>query len=371
MSKQYYWWPDNFHCKGEKFESFWQEYLNIGKKRILYILGKGFDVRMNVGISKLISYNQSVDLDCYVVMYNEGIGNPSIQNQSLADDNFSDLEKILTARAKIHIADLQIPDGNHKIQGRRAAELFSNKNDVCDYTDIVVDISALPRNIYFPMISQLIKLCKEENLHVIIAENSGLDINIKARELDENANYMFSFSGNMELIGSEQLPIVWFPVLGEGKSLQLEIILKTIRNNLPLETLEICPILPFPAQNPRRVENLIDEYHRFLLEEFKVEPRNIIYAEEQNPFDVYRQIRDAGSRYDEAFHPLGGCRKVVSALSSKLLSLGALMAAQEGQMAVAYVGAQGYEHKFGSSTTLTTHELHGVWLTGEPYVINI
>jgi hypothetical protein len=295
-----------------------------------------------------------------------------LENKEKASLNLEALQQVL--KEKVHLIEVNLneseAESNYTVQGRQVADYLSTYSKLSSYTDIVVDISALPRSIYFPMINQLIKLCGKQNLHVIVAENSGLDLTIKANELEESANYMFSFSGEMQLIALNDLPVVWFPVIGEGKTAQLERIYRTIKDNTKNpKTIEICPILPFPAKNPRRVDNLIAEYHRLLLEGFEVEPRNIIYADEKNPFDIYRQIIDAAKLYDEALKPVGGCRKVVSVLSSKLLSLGALIAANEGKMAVAYVGAQSYTINDSSELVqnLESDTLHEVWLLGEPY----
>ncbi|MGQ7370456.1 hypothetical protein ACTGW3_12865, partial [Streptococcus suis] len=61
-------------------------------------------------------------------------------------------------------------------------------------------------------------------------------------------------------------------------------------------------------------------------DDFRVEPANILYASEYNPFEAYRQIYGAIRRYRDSLSDLGGCKVYVSPLSSKLLSVGALLA---------------------------------------------
>ena len=56
---------------------------------------------------------------------------------------------------------------------------------------------------------------------------------------------------------------------------------------------------------------------------------NILYAHEANPFETYRQILSAMERYRETMGVIGGCRLVVTPLSSKLMSLGAGLACFE------------------------------------------
>ena len=68
---------------------------------------------------------------------------------------------------------------------------------------------------------------------------------------------------------------------------------------------------------------------------------------ELNPFEVYRRLRGAVLRYSDVFGILGGCRVAISPMSSKLMSLGALLVAYElkacgYRVGVAHVDAQGY-----------------------------
>ena len=71
------------------------------------------------------------------------------------------------------------------------------------------------------------------------------------------------------------------------------------------------------------------EYQQILFDEQRLDPRNFLYASELNPFEVYRQLRAAVQHYEKVFQLLGGCRVAISPLSSKLMSLGALLVAYE------------------------------------------
>lgn len=50
---------------------------------------------------------------------------------------------------------------------------------------------------------------------------------------------------------------------------------------------------------------------------------------ESHPFEAYRQLLKAMQRYKESLQVLGGCRIVVTPLSSKLVTLGATLACYE------------------------------------------
>ncbi len=130
-------------------------------------------------------------------------------------------------------------------------------------------------------------------------------------------------------------------------------------------------VLPSPAIDPRRADNLIDEYRELLFSKFRADPTNIIYACEWNPFEVYRQIRRTIKQYNVALEALGGCKAFVSSTSSKLLSVGALLAAYECkyglglEVGVANVEARGYTKK--RSDVTNEEKPHSLWLAGECY----
>jgi len=137
---------------------------------------------------------------------------------------------------------------------------------------------------------------------------------------------------------------------------------------------EIAPLLPSPSVNPRRSDDLLLEYRELLFDRFRVEPSNFIFASERNPFEVYRQIRRAVLHYRDALERLGGCKAVLSALSTKLLSVGALLVAYELKrskvdVGVAHVECQGYtmEAATEGDGAKTQSELFGLWLWGECY----
>ena len=50
------------------------------------------------------------------------------------------------------------------------------------------------------------------------------------------------------------------------------------------------PVLPFPSKNPRRSDNLMQEYHEFFTDHHLTSAQNFTYADEQNPFELYRKI---------------------------------------------------------------------------------
>jgi hypothetical protein len=257
-------------------------------------------------------------------------------------------------------------DEGRRISSQSARDLFASLEKFEPYTDVVVDISAMPRSVYFPLIARILYLVDHAgerssrlNLHVIVAEDPHLDAGIKEEGIDEKAEFMASFGGGFDEEGTPT-PKVWIPMLGERRTTQFDRIHDRVKPD------EICPVLPSPSRDPRRADDIVIEYQRLLFDEHRLDPRSFLYASEQNPFEVYRRLRTAVIRYGEVFKLLGGCRVALSPLSSKLMSLGALLVAYEMKefgygIGVAHIESQGY----ALDGTVAKPELFGLWLAGE------
>src|SRR5438552_3037694 len=207
---------------------------------------------------------------------------------------------------KSHAVHFRSADGR-RVAARSAANIITDVTALDGYTDVVVDISAMPRVVYFPLLSRLVyyhdessKVAKTApNVHVIVSEDPHLDTAIHEHGIDETAGYLHPFEGpfNREARGGE--PTVWIPVLGEGRTTQFDRIYDLVKPD------EVCPVLPSPARNPRRSDDIIMEYQNLLFDQLRIEPRNIIYASESNAFDVYRQVRGTALHYGRVLGLVG------------------------------------------------------------------
>jgi hypothetical protein len=373
-------WRHYFMRQGLEFQKFWSEYLQT-KRDILFILGWGFDPRMCIGLEAILESGGTGLRDCWLVDFDEGEASPSRKHDPLRSANLVKLNQLINGKMNKH--DKKIPmvgEDGHRIEGRKAAKVFTNFADLKKYSDILVDISAMPISIYFPLLGNLLYLVDKNkaettlNIHVVVAENAELDAAIRDREIEEDAKYLFGFASDLAAESTAmsknalaRIPKVWIPIIGEDKHTQLE------RISIVVKPDEICPVLPSPARNLRRSDNLILEY-RDLFTRLPVELRNIVYGSEQNPFEVYREIFDTVDRYYKALKALGGCKVAVSPLSSKLLSMSAFLVAYEAintqiSVGVAYVVPKGYamDASVDSTTVNNNTKLFSLWLAGEVY----
>lgn len=377
MSQDLLRWRDYFLREGEHFDSFWQPFLNERKRDVLFVLGHGFDARMCDGVEKMLSLGGEGARDVALLAFDEG---PDSHSNSYADQrkaNGERLEKLVQGCGKIgHRTITMFSDEGRRIGARKIVEEFRSSAEFCSYTDVVVDISSLPRSLYMPLLAKLLALFDAErkdgehrNLHVIVSHSPATDGSIIEEGLDDSASYLFGFAAAaVESDSTSSQPKIWIPVLGKRQKLQLEKIHSLVSPD------EICPLLPSPAQDPRESDSLVIEYRDMLFDQLRVEPRNIIYAAESNPFEVYRQLMRSILHYQQALSPLGGCKVALSAMSSKLASIGVLLAAYELSrrnpkviVGVAHVESQGYRVDQETVGPMPAPTLFTMWLSGECY----
>ena len=365
-------WFDYFLECGKDLEQFLKDHLDTGQRSVLFVLARSFDPRTTLGLEKLMAAGGEGKRDVRLLIYQE---NGHTGNQDLvhrAAQNAEDIRALIDGRGQLSEYAVQFHADGRRVASQRAADAFSDVSEIEPYTDIVVDVSGMPRSIFFPLVARILHFIDDfqrdgdardsPNLFLFVAEDPDLDAAISQEGIEEFADFVAMFRGTFDQEVHANLPKVWIPILGENRLIQLNRIYDLVKPH------EICPLLPSPAKNPRRADNLIREYHDFLFSEMGVDPRDLVFAAEQNPFEVYRTLRKVMLHYQDAFYPLGGCQVAVSALSSKLMSLGALMAAydlrQSGQkIAVAHVDSRAYN----LDTPKLDSELYGLWVTGECY----
>ena len=360
-------WRDYVLIRGTALATFWSEHLTGKARNLLMVVGRGFDPRACIGVQTLLQAGGDGRRDAVALEFVEGDSRDSSAHSASIGANWASLQSAFADRGTVssRTIPLRATDGR-RTGSRNAADLFSSVDQIADYTDIVIDISAMPRAVFFPLIARLLFLldtggCPSRNLHVLTAEDPGLDARIRAEGVDETANFLHSFEGKFKREGTGQHRKVWIPLLGEGRLTQFDRIYDHVKPD------EVCPVVPSPSRSPRRGDDIVMEYRDLLFDQLRIDPRNIIYAAEQNPFEVYRQVRRAALHYQRVLGILGGCKIALSALSSKLMSLGALLVAYEMKqcldIGIAHIECQAY----ALDSLETTPELVGLWLAGESY----
>ncbi len=372
-------WDPYILLKGNEVNDLWKRFNDDDLRRVLFILGKGFDVRMNLGLESLCQEAPNVNLVVSIVDFTEGKNSASLKYGTLVEENHNQFQSLINGKTvKDHSLNTWKGKGRKKrrVGDRNASELFQSITELEGYTDIVVDISSLPRGIYFSLVGKLLTLISQiegkstpiPNLMILTAENAAIDSKVLEHGIDEDLHFQFGFGGGIET-ESLSLPKIWLPILGEKKALHFD------KANQFIKPDEICPILPFPSKNPRRADDIFAEHYELFSDVLRIEPQNLMYVPEQNPFEVYRKLMDTIKNYQESLSRLNGCKAVISAFSSKLLSIGALLTAFEAKsisdlhVGILNVDSQGYKIDDLPEVKLLKNqsELFVIWLTGMPY----
>ncbi|WP_067984778.1 hypothetical protein [Neptuniibacter pectenicola] len=353
----------------ESVLSFFQEHFSCDNKKCLVIGGAGFDPRSTEIISELSS---TLKGRLSAFMIKEERPQPDDELIIRADENLNSLKNLCSnldvEKVEIFSDDGAVVAGHNIIKAIRSIDLDG-------YTDIVVDMSAMSMGISFPIILYLSKMVNEHgctaNIHIAIISNPDLDSSIKSEPNDQPSDVRGC--DREALFGSSQTATLWLPLLTKGK----EQLLKIIHSNLkPHDT---CPILPFPADDPKKGDliaySYFSEIHTAwggaLENEWGLEPQNFLYSDERNPLDIYRTILRISQDRQPVFEALGGSTIVLSPLGSKIPAIGALMAALDKKFPIVYVEALSYNvdwEKLDSPGNLQTKpKLTHIWLYGDAY----
>jgi len=317
----------------EEFDVFWRRRIAERSRRVLLVLGKGFDVRALETARRIRALTENVTV--WLLAFHNG-QEDSQARSARTKANADGLTKLFDPAS---IIEIEIDLGGISVTpaaSQNTQSAIGGAGSPTGFDDVIVDISAMPRMVAMTTVAVLLRRLDQEhagggrnvNLHVTTAESVNADLGASHGSLRDQASFVRGFSGQLDAEATRHLPHVWFPVLGEAQHARLELIHQRVRPD------EICPVVPFPSREPRRGDEIVYEHREMLFDTFQVEPRNILLACEYNPFEAYKQLFEAMDRYRRALNMLGGCKAFVSPLSSKLLSIAALLAC--------------YDHLFGN-----------------------
>ncbi len=335
--------------------SFIKEFLCEPHRRALLIAGAGFDPR-TTRICELLSADLHEKLQA--VFLREERPNADSELRGRAEEN---LQAMLRLVPKSPVFSIEIFATDNAVIGGREAVKAVAQNPLDDFTDIILDCSALSRGVTFPIVKLLLERATRKNVHLFVADEPTTDEDILPIAW-EQASSIHGFRGNLGPASEFKPARLWLPQLVRGQNVALDLIYKMIQPH------DVCPILPFPASDPRLPDRLIEAYAVEMESGWKVDPRNIVYAHERSPLDLYRAIMRIDDARKVIFQGIGS-QIVLSPIGSKLLSMGALLAALERDFPVLYVEAVAYKVDFDklNQRRLEPGSLVHMWLEGEAY----
>lgn len=339
-------WNHYVFRRGKGVHELWDRMHHKGKLRLLYIAGRGFDVRAQAVMKQYVANLKASG--CEVVSAKLVLlaftGYALEQDvQDLTEENAAALEQMFSPLGPVEVVTMGgSSDGEDDIGASNALRLATQEvlAHIADQTDVVLDVSSLPRMTYLALLTGILtKLIPSRSVvagqphplaangvsfQVLVAEDSRLDGLIRAEDPSNELVQIPGFSGAFHAETVKDWPLVWFPILGENRVNQLT---KVLTSSDVAASAEICPVVPHPSTNPRRADDLLVEYMDLLFRSRQTP--NIVYVHESNPFEAYRQLLSAMRRYKQSLNVLGNCRLLVTPLGSKLVTVGAGLACFE------------------------------------------
>lgn len=318
----------------EAVDDFVTDYFGEPDRRCLVVAAAGFDPRSR-RIPTLLSGALGDRLSGLFVR--EERGKPDEGLVAAATQNAEALREMVSD-CRVEPVEIFGVD-NAPVAGTRIASLIANYQISGEMTDIVLDMTALSIGIGFPAAKLLLDHCEQNDLafHIMIASNPELDDEI-ASEPGDRPMAVRGFAGADRSASQREIATIWIPQLAKGRSAALTEIGRSVG-----ETYKICPVVPFPARDPRRADALVAEFEAQLVDEWQVDPRDIVYVSERNPLDCYRTLSTLKARYDQTVAEIFEPSIILSPIGSRVMAAGALMVAIEHDLPVQYIETVRYD----------------------------
>lgn len=356
MGNQWRWTPCVAH-RGSEVNEFLYSYFAESDRRIFLVAGAGFDPRACAVTIKLADAKTSVR----ALLIQEERPNPPPFQLDRASEN---QRRLVNSLAESQVESVEIFGSDNAVVGGRNVVDALNRQRLEGTTDVVVDMSALSVGTGFPIIRyfvQHISAGREAlNLHVFVSHSPRLDAAIRSIASD-SPSYVHSFIGRATLSDTADAARLWLPQLASRRRAALERLYGFVGPH------DVCPIMPFPASDPRLGDTLAEEYMEEFESAWSVDARNIVYAHEEDPLDLYRTILRLDDLRRQVFLKAGGSMLVLSPLGGKAMALGALLAALERNLPIAYLESIGYMIDESSMAEIEEPNLIHLWLEGDVY----
>ena len=338
--------------------AFIAEYFGQEDRVALIFAGAGFDPRATF-VSETMAQAMGTRLHGLYVREDRGDNNPQLVGA--AETNEERLASLVPNSTVTRIAIFD--DDKAAVGGMRLSSFLSSYVLPHGLTDIVLDMSALSNSMSFPAARLLLEMRARVplvNFHIMVVSNPDLDDRIIG-EPSERVQAIRGFHRNPNNV----LPLatIWLPHLAPGRFAALE----KIRASLG-DISKTCPILPFPAENPRQSDDLLTAYYQQVSQDWGVDGRDIMYVSERNPLDSFRSVSTLLTRHSATVDGYYEPELVLSPIGSKVMAAGAMMAAIRHNLAVQYVESLRFELVDPNKPIKADQQrLAHVWLEGPIY----
>lgn len=332
-------WKNYVLFNNETIHELWNSSYCRNGRKVLYILGAGFDVRMNTGVTALLERCPNIHITCMVVGAQAASGLSHNAHAAGTAQNLAELYGLLPATniiqrtIALYAAEANYAERQYIGDKSSITHIITGWPDIQDYQDIYLDISSLSRGVYISLAGKILSMldsttgpASRPNFFILATENAVIDALIKEEGLVGRPQFLQGFSLSFSAFENSK-PLLWLPILGEHKQTHLENTYEELVSKT--QKMEIFPVLPFPSRDPRRSDNLFEQHHQLLFDALTIDFKDVIYVHEQNPYEAYLSLARTIVRFNQSMQLLGGCRVAISPFSSKLLSVGAMLLSYE------------------------------------------
>jgi hypothetical protein len=133
---------------------------------------------MCLGIQAVLEAGRAGACDVVLIEYREGDESPSLSQAERVAANRAELHQLVAGRGHINAHEVRCwSEQGQRVGAHQVLRLFDSPASFRNSTDVVVDVSALPRGLYFPLLARLLYWVdnwqngKAPNLHVLVAED--------------------------------------------------------------------------------------------------------------------------------------------------------------------------------------------------------
>ena len=358
-------WGRCVEHRSQAVQPFAASHFGESHRRVLLVGGAGFDPRSLV-VARLLA---SVAPDrIYGLFLREQRPNPNPSLLTRAEQHIARLGELV---GRVQLLEINVFESDGAVGiGRHVVEAVRTL-DLSPYSDVIVDFSALSIGSSFPLTRLLLQRLERDaesgspvpNLHAMVTGSPATDDQIVPSP-STMVQPVHGFQGRLGIDETARAARLWMP--------QLRFHLRGVLDRLyeEIKPHDVVPVLPFPASDPRIGDRLIEHYAAEFDGQWEVDARSIVYADEGSPLDFYRTVLRIDDGRQPVFASTGGNLLVLSPVGSKVLALGAMMAAAERDLPVMYVEALSYSAEGTESREdrdFSYDDLVHVWLLGEAY----
>lgn len=325
-------WRECIKFEDAAMRRFVEDYFGREHRSILLVAAAGFDERSTVIPAVL---TKAAGARTRLIALREERPRPDTDLVASGDANLAALQsafpKTELIQFEIFAEDLAV------IGGRRVVQDLS-RVDLTGVTDIVLDVSALSTGVYYPAFAQLFEIAKARkvNLQVAFASSPRHDDDVDLAFSDK-VGHPHGFGFDFEMLPRQANEgRLWLPQLARGGRPALDLIHRSIEPD------EVCPILPFPAVDPRAADIMAEHFVNEIEGDWSVELAQMIRASDSNPLDLYRSVVRLNDERRNVFGD-NPSTIILTPMGPKAPGVGMLLSAVELRLPVVYVENVSYK----------------------------